>query len=298
MSTSRRALPVLGEPRWAAILSASRAFLARCRSRRRSRHSRSVAATVESSGSTVGLGTTVRLERRVSKRSGTQCQQPLPSAPCASLASHHWRALDDGGLGLMPRSESQRRLRPGKLGNASRIASSSSRSKCPSQGVGAPPPLFRAGERPGGGPRRLGTHSGGSDRSGHRTAPKRVGEHIDLWCRSTTNSRQVVEGSYLLQGARGRLPTDQVPAGRYCATPSAFPADQARRLRNGAPRGRIRFLRDSNPRPSARRVATRPKALLQRPGGFEGFVRCSVAAVAGDLAAPNGDHPCHRGIAL
>ena len=26
----------------------------------------------------------------------------------------------------------------------------------------------------------------------HRTAPKRVGEHINLWCRSTTNRRQVV----------------------------------------------------------------------------------------------------------
>ena len=38
--------------------------------------------------------------------------------------------------------------------------------------------------------------------------------------------------------------------------------------------------------------------LLRQPGGFEGLVRVSVAAVAGDLAASNGDHPCHRGVAL
>ena len=92
MSTSLRLLPVLGAPRSSAILSASRAFLARRRSRRRSRQSRSVAATVESFGSTVGLGTTVRLECRVAKRSGTRCHRPLPRVPAPRLVAGERRA--------------------------------------------------------------------------------------------------------------------------------------------------------------------------------------------------------------
>ena len=41
-----------------------------------------------------------------------------------------------------------------------------------------------------------------------------------------------------------------------------------------------------------------PLRLLRQAGRFEGFGRCSVTAMAGDLPVPNRDHPRHRRVTL
>ena len=47
----------------------------------------------------------------------------------------------------------------------------------------------------------------------HRTAPKRVGEHINLWCRSTTNRRQVVEVRTFFEAQEVAFRTIKCPRG-------------------------------------------------------------------------------------
>ena len=47
----------------------------------------------------------------------------------------------------------------------------------------------------------------------HRTAPKRVGEHINLWCLSTRNRRRVVEVRTFLEAQEVAFRTIKCPRG-------------------------------------------------------------------------------------